>query len=72
MNKYRGIYSDQPGNFPPAKILSFFFFSPLFLSFFQVLLQILPCFSIWTKFPPPPPGGWEMARICIPVALCRV
>ena len=27
----------------------FFFFSPLFLSFFQVLLQILPCFSLWTK-----------------------
>ena len=33
----------------------FFFFFPLFPSFFQVLLQILPCFSIW--------GG--MARIYI-------
>ena len=33
----------------------FFFFSPLILSFFQVLLQILPCFSIWTKIPPLPP-----------------
>ena len=36
----------------------FFFFSPLFLSFFQVLLQILPCSSLWTKSPPPPGGGW--------------
>merc|ERR1711860_5114 len=44
-------------------LFSLFFFSPLFPSFFhEVLLQILPCFSFWTKnF-----GGGEMARIYIP------
>ena len=36
--------------------LLFISFSPLFLSFFQVL-QILPGFSIWTKYSPP--GGGE-------------
>ena len=42
--------------------LFFFFFFPLFLSFFQVLLQNLPCFSIWTKI-----QIWgEMAIIYIP------
>ena len=30
-------------------LFSFFLLFPLFLSFFQVLLQILPCFSIWTE-----------------------
>ena len=35
--------------------ITLFFFSSLFLSFFQVLLQILPCFSLWTT--PPPPRG---------------
>ena len=35
-----------------------FFFFPLFPSFFhEVLLQILPCFSLWTKIVSPPPGG---------------
>ena len=35
----------------------FFFFSPLFSSFFhEVLHQILPCFSIWTKIVWG--GGW--------------
>ena len=41
-------------------ITLFFFFSPFSFPFFQVLLQILPCFSIWTK----------MARIYIPVFTC--
>merc|ERR1711860_407770 len=37
----------------------FFFFSPLFPSFFhEVLLQILPCFSFWTKNFPPRGGEW--------------
>ena len=39
-----------------------FFLSPPFPSFFQVLLQILPCFSIWTK----------MARIYILVVYISI
>ena len=42
----------------------FFLFSPLFPSFFQVLLQILPCFFNLDKISPPPLG---MARIYFPV-----
>ena len=39
--------------------MSFPFFSPppLFPSFFPVLLEIIPCFSIGTKNSPPPGGG---------------
>ena len=47
--------------------LFFFFFSSLFPFFHEILLQILPCFSILTKFSLPPGGG--MARIYIPVVL---
>ena len=36
--------------------ITFFFFSPLFPSFHEVLLQIFPCFSSWKK----------LARIYIP------
>ena len=43
----------------------FFFFFPLYLSFFQVLLQILLCFSILTKIPPTP-GGGNCQNIYIP------
>ena len=37
------------------------FFFPLFPSFFQVLLKILPCVSIWTKIfhPPGGRGKWQ-------------
>ena len=44
----------------------FFFFYPLFLSFFQVLLQILPCFSLWTKI------SQILARIYIPAASLNI
>ena len=38
--------------------LFFFLPFPLFPSFFhEVLVQILPCFSIWTKITPPQGGG---------------
>ena len=43
-------------------ILNYFFcflLFPLFFSFFQVLLQILPYFLLCTKKFPPPPGGGE-------------
>ena len=49
-------------------ITLFFFssFSPLFPSFFQALLQILPSFLIWAKkFPPKGGGGVEMEYISL-------
>ena len=36
--------------------LFFFLLSPPF-PFFLVFLQIIPCFSLWTKFPPRPGEG---------------
>ena len=42
-----------------------FYYSPLFFSFFQVLLQILPCFSLWKKFPPWGGGNGQNIYPCI-------
>ena len=67
---FGGIYSGQPEKLspPPVKILPCFFgtfFTGFFKFFlFLVILQILPCFSIWMKSPPQ--GRGEMARIYIP------
>ena len=44
-----------------------FFFPPFSFPFFKVLLQILPCFTIWTKIPPR--GG--IFKIYIPELLSR-
>ena len=49
--------------------INLFLLFPLFPSFFQVL-QILPCFSIWTKIPPP--GGDGQNIYSCSYALCTV
>ena len=60
---FRGIYSGQPEKLspPPVKIPPCFLGLLLLVSsnssVFFVLLQFLPCFSIWTKIPPLPPWG---------------
>ena len=58
----RGIYSGQPEKlFPPlVEILPCFLGLELLVSSNSsvfLVLQILPCFSIWTKFPLPQGGG---------------
>ena len=60
---YRGIYSGRPEKLSPPSVeilpcfLGLLLLVTLILPVLLVLLQILPCFSIWTT-PPTPRGTW--------------
>ena len=54
-------------------LFSFFSsFPPSFLPFTEVFLQILSCFSIWTKIPSPRPRGGNGQNIYIPETALRI